>query len=205
MPDGIKVIGLTGGIASGKSTVAGFFTERGVPVIDADQLAREVVLPGTPALARIIGLFGNSVLTNDGQLDRKQMRELIFTHPEKRLQLEEIIHPEIKARAEKYISEAASAGYSRIIYMAPLLIEAGSSSRVDEIWVVTVRPDIQLDRLMRRDGISFEQARLIIGSQMPLADKEQFGKIIIDNSGSEADTRNALEAAWAHETGSNNE
>lgn len=204
MPAGIRVIGLTGGIATGKSTVARFFTERGIPVIDADQLARDAVLPGTPALMKIVSLFGREILTHDGLLDRKLLGTIIFSDPEKRRQLEDILHPEIRKRAEEHIAQAAADGHKRLIYMAPLLIEAGATDRVDDIWVVTVRPGVQLERLMRRDGISREQAQQLVDSQMPLSKKERYGSVVIDNSGSEAETRTALESAWANETGSNN-
>jgi dephospho-CoA kinase len=205
MPAGIRVIGLTGGIATGKSSVAHFFTKRGIPVIDADQLARDAVLPGSQALDQIISLFGPKILTPDGLLDRKRLGALIFSDPKKRRQLESILHPEIRKRAEERIAQAAEAGHQRLIYMAPLLIEVGATDRVDTVWVVTVRPEIQLERLMRRDGISREQAELLIGSQMPLSEKERFGNVVIDNSGTEAQTRMDLETAWAKETGSSNE
>lgn len=205
MPTGIRVIGLTGGVATGKSSVALFFAERGVPVIDADQIARDAVLPGTPALKQIISLFGREVLTQDGVLDRRRLGELIFSDIEKRRQLEGILHPEIRRRAEERIALAAESGHQRLIYMAPLLIEAGATDRVDTVWVVTVRPEIQLERLMRRDGINREQAQRIVDSQMPLAEKERCGSIVIDNSGSEAQTRMILESVWAKETESNNE
>lgn len=205
MPAGIRVIGLTGGIATGKSSVARFFRERGIPVIDADQLARDAVLPGSPALDQIVSLFGRNMLTNDGRLDRKRLGELVFSDLEKRRQLESILHPEIRRRAEDQISQAAEAGHKRLIYMAPLLIEAGATGRVDTVWVVTASPEIQLERLMRRDGISREQAERLIDSQMPLSEKERCGSVVIDNSGTEAQTRLALEAVWAKETGSSNE
>lgn len=205
MPSGIRVIGLTGGVATGKSSVALFFAERGVPVIDADQLARDAVLPGTPGLKRIISLFGQGVLTGDGVLDRKRLGALVFQDPAKRRQLEAILHPEIRRLAEERIALAASAGHRRLIYMAPLLIEAGATDRVDDIWVVTVRPEIQLERLMRRDGIDLLQARQIVESQMPLSEKERHGSVVIDNSGTEAQTRRLLESVWAKETGSSNE
>ena len=204
MPAGIRVIGLTGGIATGKSTVARYFTERGIPVIDADQLARDAVLPGSPALMKIISLFGREILTHDGLLDRKLLGTIIFSDPEKRRQLEGILHPEIRKRAEEHIAQAAADGHKRLIYMAPLLIEAGATDRVDDIWVVTVRPGVQLERLMRRDGISREQAQQLVDSQMPLSEKERYGSVVIDNSRSEAETRTALESAWAKETGSSN-
>jgi len=205
IPGKIRIIGLTGGIATGKSTVGRFFAERGIPVIDADQLAREAVLPGTPALERIIALFGRDILNHDGLLNRKRLGALIFSDPEKRLQLEDILHPEIRKRADECIAQAAAAGHQRLIYMAPLLIEAGATDRVDDIWVVTARPEIQLERLMRRDGINREQAERIIDSQMPLSEKERCGSVVIDNSGTEAQTRKVLEAVWAEETGRSNE
>jgi dephospho-CoA kinase len=201
VPGEIRVIGLTGGIATGKSSVASFFSERGIPVIDADQLARDAVLPGSPALEQIVLRFGREeILTRDGELDRKRLGELIFSDPEKRRLLEGILHPEIRKLAEERIAQAAAAGHERLIYMAPLLIEAGATDRVDDLWVVTVRPEIQLERLMRRDGINREQAERIVGSQMPLAEKVRYGSVVIDNSGSEVETRTILEAVWARET-----
>ncbi len=202
MPAKIRVIGLTGGIATGKSSVALFFTEHGVPVIDADQLARAAVLPGSTALEQIISLFGREVLTREGALDRKRLGGMVFSDPEKRRKLENILHPEIQKKAEECIIQAAQAGHRRVIYMAPLLIETGASNRMDDIWVVTVRPEIQLERLMQRDGISAAQAQRIIDSQMPLSEKERYGSVIIDNSGTEAETRMFLETVWAKETGS---
>lgn len=200
----IRVIGLTGGIATGKSTVARFFAERGVPVLDADQLARDAVLPGSPALDEIVARFGSEVLTKEGVLDRKRLGTIVFSNPEKRRMLEEILHPEIRKLGDARISEAGAAGHKRLIYMAPLLIEAGAMNRVDTIWVVSVRPGIQLERLMLRDGITRDQAQKIIDSQMPLSEKEQYGSVVIDNSGTEAQTWEFLESAWSKETGSSN-
>jgi dephospho-CoA kinase len=205
MPTKIKVIGLTGGIATGKSSVAHFFQEHGVPVIDADQLARDAVLPGSHALEQIVTLFGREIVMPDGSLDRKRLGELIFSNPDRRRQLEGILHPEIRKMAEEGIALAAAAGHKRLIYMAPLLIEAGATDRVDTVWVVTVHPKIQLERLMLRDGINVEQAKRIIDSQMPLSEKERYGSVIIDNSGTKTEARQILETIWAAETGSSNE
>jgi dephospho-CoA kinase len=201
----IRLIGLTGGIASGKSSVARFFEERGVPVIDADQLARDAVLPGSPAIERIALIFGNEVLAADGSLDRKKLGALIFASADKRHQLENILHPEIRRLSEDRIRAATADGHRLLVYMAPLLIEAGVTDRVDEIWVVTVRPDIQLERLMRREGISRDKALGMIASQMPLAEKELHGKVVIDNSGTPEQTHRILEDIWNRETGNNNE
>ncbi len=205
MSPGIRVIGLTGGVATGKTSIALFFKEQGIPVIDADQLARDAVLPGCHEFGQIVTLFGREVLTRDGILDRKRLGALIFSDPEKRRQLESILHPAIRKLAEERIAEAAATGCQRIIYMAPLLIEAGATARVDTVWVVTVRPEIQLERLMLRDGIDREQAERIIASQMPLSEKELYGSVVIDNSGTEAETRMILESVWAKEIGSCNE
>jgi dephospho-CoA kinase len=201
----IRIIGLTGGIATGKSTVGRFFAERGIPVIDADQLAREAVMPGAPAREQIVELFGREIVTQDGLLDRKQLGALVFSDPVKRRQLEAILHPEIRKLADERISRAAASGHQRVIYMAPLLIEAGATDRVDAVWVVTVRPEVQLERLMQRDGINREQAEQIIDSQMPLSEKERCGSVVIDNSGTEEQTREILETVWAEETGRSNE
>ncbi len=204
IPHKIRVIGLTGGIATGKSSIARFFAEKGVPIIDADQLARDVVLPVSPALAQIVAHFGSDVLTQEGILDRKRLGTIVFSNPDKRRLIEEILHPEIRKLSEIRISEADAAGHDRLIYMAPLLLEAGGNSRVDTIWVVTVHPEIQLERLMRRDGITRDQAQKIIDSQMPLSEKERYGSVVIDNSGSETETRKILESVWSQETGSSN-
>lgn len=200
MASGIRVIGLTGGIATGKSTVARFFAGHNVPVIDADQLARQAVQPGSSSLARIIDLFGAGIVAADGTLDRKKLAAVVFADNEKRRTLENILHPAIKQLAEEQLAEAAAKGHRYAIYMAPLLIEAGATDRVDTIWVVTVQPEIQQERLMKRDGIDRVQAERIIASQMPLAEKERYGSVVIDNSGSEASTFALLEAAWRKET-----
>ena len=198
---GVRIIGLTGGIASGKSSVAGILEEFGVPVIDADQLAREVVSPGSPSLARVAGTFGDDVIAADGTLDRKRLGALIFGDPEKRRMLEGILHPEIRRLGEICIAREIAAGHDVLVYVAPLLIEAGAVDRVDEIWVVTVRSEIQLERLMARDGIGLEEARRIIDSQMPLAEKAAYGRILIDNSGSPEETRRIVKDIWKKEVG----
>ncbi len=190
----IRVIGLTGGIATGKSSVADFLEKRGLPVVDADILSRDVVRPGSLCLARIVDTFGSEVLSNDGTLDRKRLGVIVFSDPVKRKLLEDIIHPEIRRLAKERIAAVAAAGQNVVFYMAPLLIEAGATDLVDEIWVVTASPEVQLERVMYRDGISREQAERIITAQMPLKDKERFGQIVIDNSGTPDDLQNRLSA-----------
>ncbi len=198
---GIRVVGLTGGIATGKSSVARFLIERGAEVIDADELSRLAVRPGSPALRRIVERFGREVLLPDGSLDRGKMRTLVFGNDDNRRELERIVHPEIRALAEERIAAAAERGDRIVFYMAPLLIEAGVTDRVDEIWVVTLRPEIQLKRLMERDGIGPEDARKIIDSQMPLAEKQRHGRVVIDNSGTPEETERLVAAVWEREMG----
>lgn len=192
----MKIIGLTGGIATGKNAVAKMLAELGAAVIDADQLARDVVAPGVGVLQQITERFGQQVLSADGTLDRQAMRELVFKDPQHRRQLEALVHPAIKERALQQIEQARILGFRVVVYMAPLLIEAGATDRVDEIWVVTVRPEVQLARLMARDGCSLQQAERIIAAQMPLAEKERFGVVVIDNSSSLEVTRRQVAAAW---------
>jgi dephospho-CoA kinase len=196
-------IGLTGGIATGKSSVATMLAEHGAEVIDADQLARDAVAPGTTTLQRIVELLGRQqALLADGSLNRQAVRQLVFNEPAKRQQLEAILHPAIKELALQQIEQARIHGSDVVVYMAPLLIEAKATDRVDEIWVVTVRPEVQLERLMARDGCSRQQAEQIIAAQMPLAEKERFGVVVIDNSSSLETTRCQVDAAWQQRIGS---
>jgi len=198
----IRVIGLTGGIATGKSTVARFFEERGAVVIDADTLSREAVAPGSKTLECVAAAFGSEMLLPDGGLDRKRLGRLVFSDADKRRRLEEIIHPEISRLADERIARAAAEGHRVVFYMAPLLIEAGTCNRVDEIWVVTVTPAVQLERLMKRNDIGQEEAERIIASQMSLAEKERRGRVVIDNSGTPEETRSLLAEIWSREIGS---
>lgn len=192
----MRVIGLTGGIATGKSTVASMLEKLGALVIDADQLSRDVIAPGSPALSKICSCFGTNVLLQDGTLNRQAVRSIVFTDHTKRQQLEEILHPAIKKLALTRIEQARKDGTEVVVYMAPLLIEAGATDRVDEIWVVTVQPAVQLYRLMSRDNCSQDQALHVIAAQMPLAEKESHGVVVIDNSGGLEDTRRQVLDAW---------
>lgn len=185
----MRVIGLTGGIASGKSTVARIFAENGIPVIDADQLARDAVLPGTQALGEIETLFGKDVLNSDGTLNRQLLGAKVFAEPELRRRLEAILHPAIKVIAEERLAELQRNGVATVIYMAPLLIEAGATGRVDEIWVVYVDRETQIFRVMARDGLTREEACQRLSAQMPMEEKAALGKVVIDNMGSEDELR----------------
>lgn len=192
----MKIIGLTGGIATGKSTVAGYLEELGATIIDADQLSRAAVVSGSPALARIREQFGSGILLQDGGLDRQALRTLVFQDSQKRQQLEAILHPAIRRMAEDRLAAARQSGHKVVVYMAPLLVEANAAGLVDEIWVVSVRTEVQLERLMNRDSCNREAAQRIVAAQMPLADKERYGVVVIDNSGSLEETRRQVIAAW---------
>lgn len=155
-------VGLTGGIASGKTTVATMFAELGVPVIDSDALAREVVAPGQPGLERVVAVFGSQALTPDGELDRGWLRERVFRDATDRRRLESILHPLILAAMEQ---RSAETGGPYQILAIPLLVEAGLQDRVDRVLVIDCLPETQLARLMQRDGESETRARQILAAQ----------------------------------------
>lgn len=197
----MRVIGLTGGIASGKSSVASLFAQLGAAIVDADQLAREAVQPGSAALAAIVRAFGPGILLPDGTLDRSALGAIIFADAAARQRLEQITHPAIKELALARLHALRQSGTAVVFYMAPLLIEAGATDRVDEIWVVHVDPETQLKRLMARDQLSRTDALIRVASQMPLEEKRRQGRVVIDNSGSLAETKLQVEKIWRQEFG----
>jgi dephospho-CoA kinase len=183
------LVGLTGGIATGKSTVTAMLASPSVRVVDADALAREVVEPGTPALAQIVAEFGREVLQAEGRLDRARLGEIVFPDPVKRKRLEAITHPAIRARFEKIMADLERAGWDGIlIWDAALLVESGGNKKMDRLVVVTTDAATQLRRLMGRDGVSEEAARVRTASQMPLAVKARYADYVIDNSGTPQQT-----------------
>jgi dephospho-CoA kinase len=183
-------IGLTGGIASGKSTVAQRFAELGVPVIDADESARIVVAPGSAGLAEVVGKFGENLLTADGALDRRSLRNLIFSDPSRRRELEAILHPLIRADME-HRATVASGPY--VVMAIPLLIEGGGRERVDRVLVVDVDEEVQLKRLMERDGGTMEQAKAILAAQASRAARLQLADDVLHNVGSLSELRHAVD------------
>lgn len=187
-------IGLTGGIASGKSTVAQRFRELGVPVIDADDAARAVVEPGKPAFTAVIERFGTDVVAKNGELDRRALRTLIFDDPELRRELESILHPLIRADMEQ-AAEAAVGPY--IVMAIPLLVESGSRTRVDRILVVDLDEAVQLERLMARDGSSLEEARAIVAAQSSRSMRLAAADDVLANSGTVAELRREVDALHA--------
>jgi dephospho-CoA kinase len=189
VPRPFLLVGLTGGIASGKSTVSRQLAELGCQIIDADVLAREVVAPGEPALAVIVEAFGREVLQPDGTLDRARVAAVIFADPGERKRLEAITHPAIAARRQAALDALAACGFDGIVVQdAALLIEVGGYTHVDRLIVVYAGPDVQRERLMRRDGLDAAEAERRIASQMPLAEKAALAHYVIDNSDSPEET-----------------
>lgn len=188
------VLGITGGIASGKTTVAKLFKELGAVVVSADELAREIVSPGSSTLRQIAECFGSRVLLADGTLNRPLMAELIFNDPQARQALNRITHPAIAALADQRLREAERGGVSLVVYDAPLLYEAGAVRQVDKVLVVAVDEEVQVARLMARDGVAREQALARIAAQMPLSEKIARADYVVDNSGSSQETRRQVSA-----------
>ena len=181
--------GLTGGIATGKSTVSAMFGHLGAKVVDADLLAREVVMPGQPAHAQIVKEFGPEVLQADGRLDRRRLGAIVFADGDKRKRLEQLTHPATRLRQQRILSVYEEEAFEGIvIWDVALLIETGGAASMDRVVVVTADPDTQCSRLMARDGFSEEEARRRIASQMPLAEKVKVADYVIDNSGDRAET-----------------
>jgi len=195
----VRVIGLTGGIASGKTSAAALLERLGAKVVDADLLAREIVEPGEPALGAIAAAFGAGVLQEDGSLNRAALAEIVFSDPAARRALEAITHPAIRARAEQKLAQLERDGVQTAFYVAPLLIEAGNAARVDEIWVVYLDQESQLARLMARDALGREAALRRIASQMPMEEKRLLGRVVIDNRGTREELDAQVERLWREE------
>jgi len=172
-------VGLTGGIASGKTTVANLFAALGIPVIDTDVIARQVVEPGESALAAVVHAFGQQVLGADGRLDRPRMREQIFGDAQARQQLEAILHPAIRAEMERQ-SRAAGGPYQ--VLVIPLLVEGGRREHLDRVLVVDVPETTQIERLVRRDGVPREQAEAALRSQASREARLAFADDVIENT-----------------------
>lgn len=183
-------IGLTGGIASGKSTVAGRFVELGVPVIDADDSARSVVAPGTSGLAGIIERFGAGVLEANGELDRRALRSLIFADPERRRELQALLHPLIQADMARR-ADAATGPY--VVLAIPLLIEGRARDRVDRILVVDTPEERQLQRVLARDGGTLEQAQAILAAQAGRQDRLSAADDVLSNVGTVAELHRSVD------------
>jgi dephospho-CoA kinase len=191
----MRVLGLTGGIGSGKSLVSQCFRELGAEVIDADQLARDVVEPGTPALDQIRKSFGDEILLDDGRLNRAKLASIIFADPEARARLDAITHPPIRERLRQEVTKRAERP-GVLILDIPLLYENGRAHAVEKVIVVWVDRATQLSRLMQRSGLSHLNAEQRIDAQMPLDEKRRRADEVIDNSGTVDATRRQVEAIY---------
>ncbi|SFE49547.1 dephospho-CoA kinase [Paenibacillus catalpae] len=188
-------IGLTGGIATGKSTVAAMLVERGALLVDADQVAREVVMPGEPALEAVASAFGQAVIHTDGTLNRKALGGIVFNNRESLAQLESILHPAIRNRMQQQIRQYEEQS-QLVVADIPLLYETGQEGLYDGIMVVYVPQQLQLKRLMERNGLPEEEALRRIGLQMDIEQKRSRADWVIDNSGSLEETRRQVDDFW---------
>lgn len=188
------VVGLTGGIGSGKSTVARMFASEGVPVVDADAIAREVVEPGTEGLEAVLDAFGRGLLAEDGRLDRAKLGEHVFADPSARKKLEAILHPRIAAASMARFAELAREGHPYAIYEAALLVENGSYRMMGALVVVSASEETQIARVRARDGVDEDAARARIAAQLPLEEKVRVADYVIENEGSLEETRERTRA-----------
>ncbi|HDW2794552.1 TPA: dephospho-CoA kinase [Staphylococcus aureus] len=187
-----KVIGLTGGIASGKSTVSELLSVFGFKVVDADKAAREAVKKGSKGLAQVREVFGDEAIDENGEMNRRYMGDLVFNHPEKRLELNAIIHPIVRDIMEEEKQEYLKQGYN-VIMDIPLLFENELENTVDEVWVVYTSESIQMDRLMQRNNLSLEDAKARVYSQISIDKKSRMSDHVIDNLGDKLELKQNLE------------
>jgi dephospho-CoA kinase len=193
----VKLVGLTGGIASGKSTVAKILRQLGAAIVDADVLSREVVAPGHDGWNEIVATFGREVLQADQTLDRQKLRTHIFNNPDARKKLEAIIHPRVRSLAEQRIRENAAAGVELIVYEVPLLFEGKIHEWLRPVILVACDVNIQRQRLQQRDSIDAAAAQKIIDAQMSLEEKRRLADYVIENDGSLADLETQVRAVVA--------
>jgi dephospho-CoA kinase len=201
MADMTTIIGITGGIAAGKSTVVRLFAELGAAVVSADELARELVEPGAPMLRRLVQRFGSGILDAAGRLHRPALAQRIFADTEERAALNAIMHPAIAELARTRLRAARDSGAPLVVYEAPLLFEAGAEGQVEHVLVVTVSTAEQVRRLQQRDGVTAAEARQRIAAQWPQAEKVERADFVLDNSGSPACTRAQVVDLFSRLTG----
>ena len=197
-PRKFLLVGLTGGIATGKSMVSALLRQLGCEIIDADLLAREVVEPGRPAWTTIVAEFGQDVVTGDGALDRKRLGAIVFANPERRRRLEAITHPAIRERFQARLDELAEHGFTGIVvFDAAVMIESGNYKNMDRLVVVVTDEPTQMSRLRGRDGTDDAEGRRKIASQMPLSEKAKLADYVIDNSGDRHATAEQVRRVFA--------
>lgn len=188
------IIGLTGSIASGKSTVASMFSKFDIPVIDADDISRLVVEPGEQAYSEIIDTFGQGILLPDKAIDRKKLGSIIFANEEKRKQLNQIVHPAVRQKMLEERDHYVQKKHRCVVLDIPLLFESRLMHFVDTTMVVYVKENVQLTRLMNRNGYTEEEALQRIQSQMPMEEKKELAQVVLDNNGTIEETYHQLKA-----------
>lgn len=187
-----KVIGLTGGIASGKSTVSELLTAFGFKVVDADKAAREAVAKGTPGIEKVREVFGDEAIDENGEMDRKYMGDLVFNYPGERIKLNEIVHPIVREIMEEKKQQFLKEGHN-VIMDIPLLYENELQDTVDEVWLVYTSESIQIDRLMERNDLTQEEAKARVYSQISIDKKSRMADHVIDNLGDKLELKQNLE------------
>jgi dephospho-CoA kinase len=190
------LIGLTGGIAAGKTTVARMFVELGAPLVDADLLARQVTAPGTDTLRQVVEAFGQEVLSDDGELDRRALGRVVFGDEAARRRLEQITHPAIIRAARARVTALGRQGHRHVIYEAALLVETGRHEEMDRLVVVVADDELRVERLIDRDRLSREEARARLEAQLPQEQKAALADYVIDNSGPVEQSRAQVEDVW---------
>ena len=184
------IVGLTGGVASGKTTVSRVLKKEGAYIIDADQMARELVQPHTPAWKKLVTTFGKDILREDGSLHRKKLADKVFTNPRQRKLLNQILHPRMRKEMERRAKEIGQKDSEAVVVIdAPLLVELGDHRKMDKLIVVTSTQKQQIERLKEREGASEEEARKVLASQMPLGEKLKVADFVIRNEGCLEETR----------------
>jgi len=192
----VRVIGLTGGIAAGKSTISQILAELGAVVIDADKVGHEAYRRGTEAWRALVAHFGEGILTPDGEIDRRKLGAIVFADPAERRALQDIVWPRMKEMIRQRLAELRAQGTPVAVIEAAVLIEAGWTDLVDEVWVVQVPEDVALQRLVARNNLSEADARARIRAQLSNAERAAHADVIIDNSGTVEEARAQVERAW---------
>ncbi len=194
-PPGL-VLGLTGGIATGKTTVANLLHDKGALIIDADQVSRDLMVPGSSVFQQLVERFGPGFLTEQGELDRTALGAHVFGNPEALQALNGITHPAIWEELKRRV-EAGRSTHEVVVLMAPLLIEHDHQHAVDQVWLITVPDDVQVGRLQARNGLTKDEARARLAAQLPTAAKLKHAHVVIDNGGTLEETRRQIDEAWS--------
>jgi len=192
----MKVIGLTGGIGSGKSSVAQFLAELGAVVLDTDELGHEALQPDTEAWREVVAVFGRQVLTSEGEVDRKKLGELVFANPEALLRLNRIVHPHIGKMVQAQLEQYRRQGVKVVVLEIPLLVETGGTALVDEVWVTVADEPAVLSRLEKRSGLSRQQSLARIRAQASNGERVQHADVVINNNGSLDELKAQVKKLW---------